>query len=569
MDVDIDNFDSALGMLKEHLPNASFVAIDLEMTGITGPSYTKTVAGDIPQEQYSKARKVIAQPLNIVQVGICLFEEDASVAGRFVCRPFNVYVFQRAFSERDADGNLVQSNPFLGMSASSAQFLAANGFDFQRWVTKGVSYVNAKVEAALQRAMPVRGDAQPGNAKPAQDRELVEPTNPHDIQLLEETMQKVDEFVSSGAGEMKLPSVNNFMALVFRQRIGIKYPNLVVEKRPSETNSHYQDRWLLNLSEERRKARDSGIQEQMLSHVGFRQMWNVLKAHACPKVLHNGFMDLLFLMAALEQPLPESLSELKQMVSASFHSVYDTKVLAESDEFKGRLGYRTALGELASYLAERLKDRTDEGSKSGDESVNVSFTLPDGFRQYAGNDDKQGSQCGAFHTAGYDAYETGRIFAYYRSHMDKDKLDSFRNRIFLLYSAFELRISGPDALQYDGIARHLGNVDKTMIHNRGLNELLKPLTVEGKRRAAFKWCHDGNSLLLILYGHEDTQQNHPSRPLLEETLDSLLSKQAEQGRLEWRTLESHICAAATEVSKDSGGYEDDNNGEKPAKRRRV
>ncbi|CAE8645075.1 unnamed protein product [Polarella glacialis] len=573
MDVDVDNFEEALALFAEHLPKATFVAVDLEMTGITGPPETQTCAGDVPQVQYSKARKVLAQPLNIVQVGLCLFEETSP--GHFDCRPFNVFVFPRAFQERDARGNIVRSEPFQGLSSSAAAFLAGNGLDFQRWVTKGVSYVDAALEEELLRAMPSQSR---GATATESGKERVEPSKPSDIQLLQDVMKQVDAFVAAGGTEMKLPKTNNFMALVFRQRIAERHPGLMVQKRPSELNPNVQDRWVLNLSDANRHSHDQAIRQRLLSHLGFLRMWNLLKKARLPVVLHNGFMDLLFLASALEGPLPAQLSDLKEVVGTALPVLFDTKVLAESPALAGRLGQRTSLGELATNLAERLQSATaqvgspgPEGASDGtcEEVLDISFTLSEGFRQYAGDGSGEGAASGAFHTAGYDAYETGRVFAFYRSALalgaegERVKLETFRNRIFLLYSAFELRIGAQDGLQFDGIVRHLSSVDTAMLNNRGLSQVLQPLTEEGKRRAAFRWCSSGDSLLLILHGHPDTTAGHPGRETCESILDNLLQKQADFGRLESATLEEYLEEVEAELAETAASATSDGH-EKPS-----
>ena len=151
-DLHTDNSEAALEAFQTHLQRATFVAMDLEMTGVVGTPETQVCDGDVPQVQYSKACAVVNRPYNIVQVGLCLFEEASP--RHFECRPFNVYVFPRPVDEKDPYGMKIKSDQYLGLSASTALFLTDNGFDFQRWVTKGVSYVPETVEAALAKAMP-------------------------------------------------------------------------------------------------------------------------------------------------------------------------------------------------------------------------------------------------------------------------------------------------------------------------------------------------------------------------------------------------------------------------------
>lgn len=566
MDVDEDNFEEALASLEAAIPRAAFVACDLEMTGITGGPHTQPQGGDVPQVRYTKGRAVVNQPLNIVQVGICLFEEIG--AGQFAVRPYNIYVFPRPVEERDANGKNIKTDPFVGLSSSSIAFLASNGLDFQRWITKGVSYTTRIVKESLLAVMPPMNGAaptEPGNGVLKQGK--VEATKPQDIEFVKETMRKVGDFAAGDDQEMKLPGTNGFLALVLRQSIAEKHPELTVEKRPSDNNPRFQDRWLVKLTDAGRQEQANATRRRLQAHIGFLSMWDVLVQSKKPVILHNGFFDLLFLFSAFEGGLPAELSAFKSRLHASLPNVFDTKVLAESRELNGRLGSRSALPELAAGLAARLapKQPPEEAKQSSEaddvdeDEISVSFSFPAGFGAYAD------SNCGAFHTAGYDAYETGRIFAYYRAELESVGLkpEGFTNRIFLMGTAFELQLDDvADPMTVQGIARCLHNVDTAIINNRTLGELLKPVT-DGKRRSIFRWCCK-DQMLLIIEG-PDTAPDEEGRSAIEEVLDGLLKNQEEQGRLDVVSLEDHIskhnCATSPVDLVETE--------EKPAKKRRT
>jgi len=607
MDVDADNFEEGFAMLEEHLPRSAFVALDLEMTGITGPADTRVNGGDAPQVQYSKSRAVVTRPYNIVQVGICLFEERAP--GQFTCRPFNFWVFPRPFSERDPDGKQVKvDDHFMGLSASSMAFLAGNGLDFNRWVGKGVSYTNAETEEALLRALPAcfrdasgvaagsAGDNGVAASKAANNRDKPEATKPADIDLVNDTMNKVADFAASESSEMKLPGMNTFLALIVRNKITEQHPGLVVEKRASAANPNWTDRWVAKLDDSGRKERDEATRQRFMTHIGFRRVWTLLKTHRRPAVFHNGFFDLLFMAAAFECYLPHALWEFKSLIHSHFPVLFDTKVLAESADLAGCLGNsRTALPELSNCLATKLKaaaaasrsqqpsaqttaaepelEPEADGAVAGDamegvkpaaepDAQAVSFSLPEGFDAYSeaepeGEQGAVASKGAAFHTAGYDAYQTGRVFAFYRARIGDYKTLEFMNQVFLMFSAFQLRLNQvSDNLMFDGIVRHIYDVDTSALNNRSFLELLKPVLEEGKRKVAFRWCGDNRSLLLILHGHSDVAKSAPEREACEKCLDALLKPQEEQGKLRFRSLEEHLDGLASMASSkdaNSGG----------------
>lgn len=458
----------------------------------------------------------------MVQVGLTLFEEESP--GKFTCRPFNVFVFPRAFEERDLEGHQVKSDQFIGLNASTADFLVGNGLNFHRWVAKGVSYVDAELEAALRKGIPEPEQA----AEPLRpEKERLEPTKPTDVKLVQDTMKQIGAFATSEQKEMKLPHVNSFLALILRQRIAENHPDISVEKRQNGNNSHHQERWLVKLSQDEKLQRSTEVRDRIFKHIGFRRMWTSLKASRKPVVFHNGFMDLMFLANSLERRPDKELKDFKALIHEALPLIFDTKVLAESSELSGKLGSRSALPELAASLKNVLG-----GDAAGDgEVVPLSFTFPEGFRAYEG-------EVAAFHNAGYDSLETGRIFAFYRHCLGDERLKPFANRLYLMYSAFQLQFGADDALVQEGILRCLAEVDTVLLNNWGFSELLKPLLQDGKRQLLFKWCADGTSLLLLLHG-PDIGLGTPERQACEECLDVQLGKQAELKRLKILSMQEH------------------------------
>eukprot|EP00449_Zooxanthella_nutricula_P059767 CAMPEP_0198575874 /NCGR_PEP_ID=MMETSP1462-20131121/116784_1 /TAXON_ID=1333877 /ORGANISM="Brandtodinium nutriculum, Strain RCC3387" /LENGTH=139 /DNA_ID=CAMNT_0044307123 /DNA_START=45 /DNA_END=461 /DNA_ORIENTATION=- len=118
----------------------------------------------------------------------------------------------------------------------------------------------------------------------------------------------------------------------------------------------------------------------------------------------------------------------------------------------------------------------------------------------------------------------------------------FNNIVFLMFSAFQLHLDqGEDKVSFDGIVRHLYDIDSAALNNKGLNELLKPVLEDGKRKSLFKWI-DKSSMLLIIHGHADVAAGASQRAAIEGCLDALLRPQQQQGRLKFRGLEDHLRA---------------------------
>merc|ERR1712072_537688 len=99
MNVTKDNFLEALPSFTQHLEEASFVAVDLEFTGITlsrdknGQSRHIEKA-DTPKRRFDRVLRDIVQTYSIIQVGVCVFAESPGGSPRgMVATPYNFYVF--------------------------------------------------------------------------------------------------------------------------------------------------------------------------------------------------------------------------------------------------------------------------------------------------------------------------------------------------------------------------------------------------------------------------------------------------------------------------------------------
>lgn len=82
------NFDSALGELRRLVREADFVAIDLEMTGVTSAPWRESVEFDRFDIHYLKV-KDSAEKFATIQFGVCPFRWDPSKAS-FVAHPLVV-----------------------------------------------------------------------------------------------------------------------------------------------------------------------------------------------------------------------------------------------------------------------------------------------------------------------------------------------------------------------------------------------------------------------------------------------------------------------------------------------
>mmetsp|Transcript_74449 Transcript_74449/g.155203 ORF Transcript_74449/g.155203 Transcript_74449/m.155203 type:complete len:580 (+) Transcript_74449:116-1855(+) len=540
MDVDIDNFSEAFEIMRANMETTVYVAVDVEMTGITGgPGETKVAPGDAPQAQYHKGRSIVNGGYQIVQVGVSLFQEIAP--NHFVARPFNFFVFPHPFHEHSGEQQSVKREDiYMGMSVSSILFLAKSGLDFNRWVRKGISYVRSDEEEKLLKLLD--------DDEPIEAEKGPPPMRPQDVTFIRETLSKVQAIVDNGQEEMKLPNMARHIAVAMRQRIAERFPQTIVEKRNSGPGG-WEERWVLNPTKEKRTLLERRRKRKLLDLIGFRQVWNLLRQARRPLVCHNGFYDLLFLYNSFEAPLPESLGQFKLAMHKAFPHVFDTKILAESEGLNKMLAVRrSSLVELATSLQNLLERERNlrqqqqsametEGGEAAESHkklpAELKFDLPPGFTAYENSEN-------AFHTAGYDAFQTGRLFGFYKKRVGDFAVLKFTNLFPLLQSPFLLCLTGEERLIHDGVARFVYGIDLSSLTSRGFLELLKPLTKDGRRQVVFKWCSDQRSMILVLHGCPDIMPDTEGREVFERQLDEILQGQVLKNRLKFHRWDAFM-----------------------------
>nr|KAF6366803.1 poly(A)-specific ribonuclease [Pipistrellus kuhlii] len=126
MEIIRSNFKSNLHKVYQAIEEADFFAIDGEFSGISdGPSVTTLTNGfDTPEERYQKLKKHSMDFL-LFQFGLCAFKYDcthskSSPDVKFVCQ------------------------------SSSIDFLASQGFDFNKVFRNGIPYLNQEEERQLR-----------------------------------------------------------------------------------------------------------------------------------------------------------------------------------------------------------------------------------------------------------------------------------------------------------------------------------------------------------------------------------------------------------------------------------
>ncbi|CAD2219176.1 poly(A)-specific ribonuclease [Angomonas deanei] len=413
MNVDRSVFPATYAFFVDILRQCEFYAMDEEMTGINVPEVTENITFT-PVESY-RSKKLAASRYSIIQVGVTLFVRQPTAENgklSYLAYPFNFVVFPY-HNDDPQDAGLVRD---VVLNASTVDFLRKHKMDFQEWMYKGIPFVDAAREKVLAARLKERGVV-----VEKEEEELLLLLDEEkawlreSFQAAETLLQRAEtcwaafreanpnlpvaSAVVEGGSEVMLPvQKSRTVRERFAARLQRELPQVTVQYR--RQGQVYSAVIRARSKEELQRSREAEVlsrRREELDVIGFRHIFNALVESKKPMVGHNCFADILFLMAALHQPLPESLSECKKEVHECFPTVLDTKyITSQQDHFPaGRFPSNYLGGFFEQY---------------GFQSDKVSVRLPLGFQSYdpmtlMGS----GRGGGPEHEAGYDSLITGTL----------------------------------------------------------------------------------------------------------------------------------------------------------------
>ncbi|PIN11037.1 Poly(A)-specific exoribonuclease PARN [Handroanthus impetiginosus] len=463
------NFEPALAELRQHVREADFVSIDLEMTGVTSAPWREAFEFDRPDIQYLKI-KDSAEKFAVVQFGVCPFHWDPH-SHCFVAQPHNFYIFPRQEIPGGGDG---LSYEFL-CQTSSLEFLAKYQFDFNACIYEGISYLSRRQEEeALRQLDSAYKDEFPDSLSHLRNGVDTQLIRMADILFSERMKNTVSEWRAgllrerNGGSEFQgsISDVNlKFQTTFFHMR-----PALVVNGLTSRqlrliklvTEKYFKDLAYVHatgetfapqplivysdsttdrdlLMREVKACQKKEAEMKIQAAIGFRHVIDLLSLERKLIVGHNCFLDLAHVYSKFVGPLPLTAEEFVSSVQTYFPHIIDTKVLLNSDDVlllimkKGSTSLSKAFGLLCPPIA---PSSTSSGLA---DKVRVKVEVQ--------VDDQRFSNwnSGAKHEAGYDAFMTGCVFSQACSHLgvdfdshaqpvdllDNEKLQKYINHLYL------------------------------------------------------------------------------------------------------------------------------------------
>lgn len=427
MEVTKENFSRAYDILSSEIDAADFIAIDGEFSGLStikqwGSGY------ETLEEKYERTRVGTGKML-LIQYGISLFTWKEEM-NHYEAMPFTFYIFPRPYKRY---GNDVK---FTSQS-SSIDFLAHQGFDFNKLFHKGISfmtpYAEGKAKAAIEKEM-----AQYVEKEQQQQQHISKPSDqpqgdskvfiPKDQrELINGIVEKVQIFMKNEDCQgLDLAPCTPFQRKLLYERLEELYPlGLYLESATNENNEKFIrcNKTIAGY----KKNQDEKYQKEMEmleEALGFTKVMRLLKKSKKTIIGHNMLLDLFLTISNFFSEPPMNLRDFKESVTNLFPTIIDTKYISNSLPIRGIVS-----GTGLETLIQNIENES----------------IPKANVEISGKLREEKEYSNKYHQAGYDAYSTGLIFLSMskcihsmenqeveRIDLKSDLLDSYINRVYVM-----------------------------------------------------------------------------------------------------------------------------------------
>ncbi|XP_073945025.1 poly(A)-specific ribonuclease PARN-like isoform X2 [Choristoneura fumiferana] len=381
---------------------------------------------DSPAEYYLRSLAGCKEFL-LIQYGLCAFYWDEE-SDQYMNDAYNFYLFPR--------GRPGPERTFLCQS-SSLNFLASQGFDFNKLIREGIPYMTEPTESRLRDMLAERQKSY------SNDTNIINIPE-ENKQQIEDICQKVRQFLDEKkSNEMEIDRCNAFIRRLLFQELGARF----------KTEAFFETKILENKNRvlkvsritaetevvDRESQKKEKEWEEFEDAIGFSKVARMLSQSEKLVIGHNMLLDLLHTLTHFFQPPPPDYASFKEFAHCMFPRLLDTKYMSSLPPFKDKVN-SSVLQHLLATLAEAPFSLPKIGSKAG-----CGYTLSDAKS----------------HEAGYDAFVTGLCFLAMRAHLARMRGDGerareaqapllkpFLNKLYLAKTAHQdspyMNLAGPD-----------------------------------------------------------------------------------------------------------------------------
>ena len=403
MELTIDNYFNIESEILDDINECDFIGFDLELSGLF-PTFESFI--DDCEERFSKLRK-IALKYNIIQVGLVFFFKENELS--FVAKPYNFYVFP---SVELGDKN-------IGMEIEALVFNKNHGCDFNKWIIKGIPYLN---EDELKKLCDKKLNFNINQYNPKNKLKKIILHKDLDKNIYNDFNKKFQEFFHSNSiFELKTEKIQRHILIYFlnnlseeiRNKIYIEENNknfILIKKVSNEEKVK-----LINLE-------NKNIFDKIKHEKGIKILFEKIIEKKKKIIGHNCLVDILFIYNNFIETIPKDFNVFLMKLLNNFNEIYDTKFLCYYFNKNNNINESDFhLEGLYLKLFEEFKDK-------------IKIKIHEKFFNYF--DENKFNENQKFHQADYDALVTGCSFIYMIEKFGKDFVFNNKNKLNLIKSIF-------------------------------------------------------------------------------------------------------------------------------------
>ncbi|KAF7409761.1 hypothetical protein HZH68_004142 [Vespula germanica] len=306
------NFQKMYPTVKTSLENAQVIAIDAEFSGLESDDSSKPSLFDTIEERYEKLRKT-SENFIIIQFGITCIEQVPS-QNKYNTKMFKFFLFPASIP--------IKNRQFL-CQVAAIEFLALNGFNFNKMAYNGISYLNEVEEFTLKQYL--------------EDDNMIRNINNISYKEEDEIKRAIDSVTKWFEFSDDSDEDPEYIILKMSvQSVNLQYLlQKILRSRFSRiwTTCNNEEIIVTKVSLETRRMleREEGemLNKALLdSYIGFSKVFKLLVELKKPIVGHNILLDLIYMFKLFYKPLPKRYSEFKVEMHRLFPIIYDTKYLS-------------------------------------------------------------------------------------------------------------------------------------------------------------------------------------------------------------------------------------------------
>jgi poly(A)-specific ribonuclease len=410
MEITIDNYFTIESEILEDINKCDFIGFDLELSGLF-PTYESLI--DNCEERFYKLRK-IAIKYNIIQVGLVFFFYEEK-ENSYVAKPYNIYVFpSKELGEKN-----------IGMEIEALVFNKKHGCDFNKWLIKGVPYLN---EEELKKLYDKKLNFNINQYNPKSKKKQIILHKETDKNIYNDFYLKFQEFWNENSTlELKIEKIQRHILIYFINKLSDEIRNKIYFENKEENNKSYLI--IKKVSNEEKvkliNIENNNIFNGIKHEKGIKNLFEKIIEKKKKIIGHNCLVDILFIFNNFIETIPKDFSIFLNKLLNNFNEIYDTKFLCcnynQNNKNNGINENDFHLEGLYLKLYEEYKDK-------------IKIKIDEKFFNYF--DENNFNENKKFHQADYDALVTGCSFIYMIEKYGKDFILKNKNKVNLIKSIY-------------------------------------------------------------------------------------------------------------------------------------